>query len=223
MIFFFSFNYLESNTPWTTGQFLMRLSQSNHWMKTYSWLIFGIRVIYTSSINLQSQLTIPGAWTSRVPINTYTLICLHAALEKTKRNHNSQRSARLQRKCCCKGKAVLNYSPSMFWTGTVNGLRSRLTSRKILITHLISHRTRLASGGAPVCVFVCVFRTESTIKGMFGVCGNTKTGRKMCHSLRSVFLSPCVPPPRILWGSRARWITPPTVCVLFSWCSTSIE
>ena len=48
----------------------------------------------------------------------------------------------------------------MFSTGTLNGMRSRLASRKILITHLISHRASSAPGGAPVCVCVCVCELE---------------------------------------------------------------
>lgn len=42
----------------------------------------------------------------------------------------------------------------MFSTGTLNGRRSRLALRKILITHLISHRASSAPRGAPVCVRV---------------------------------------------------------------------
>lgn len=40
----------------------------------------------------------------------------------------------------------------MFSTGTLNGMQSRLASRKILITHLISHCTSSAPGGAPACM-----------------------------------------------------------------------
>lgn len=47
----------------------------------------------------------------------------------------------------------------MFWTGTGNGMWSRVASRKVLITHLISHCTSSAPGGAPVrCV--CVWDRE---------------------------------------------------------------
>lgn len=39
----------------------------------------------------------------------------------------------------------------MFSTGTLNGIQTRLALRKILITHLISHCTSYAPGGAPGC------------------------------------------------------------------------
>lgn len=47
----------------------------------------------------------------------------------------------------------------MFWAETLNGMWSRLTSRKILITHLISHCTSSAPGELPLCV--CGWERES--------------------------------------------------------------
>ena len=88
----------------------------------------------------------------------------------------------------------------MFSTGTLNGMRSRLASRKILITHLISHRASSAPGGAPACV--CVSELERKERAFAVAVFLTmwytfqwvetqmrKTMREICHSFSSVLSS----------------------------------
>ncbi len=132
----------------------------------------------------------------------------------------------------------------MFWTGTLNGMRSHLASCKILITHLISHCTSSGPGGAPVCVCVCVCVCEreqredvwccNHLNNMvyISVSGNAnETKGEICHSLSCVFFSPCVRlptphlPQHIVNSTRSQvwWITCSTVCISFSWYSAVID
>lgn len=113
-------------------------------------------------------------------------------------------------------ESTVNYH-SDFWTGTLNGMRSCMASRNILITHLISHCTSFAPGGAPAFLCVCV-----CVRGEWGsvcvtekawwredICSNHRNDfvhyseckhkwerpgeRNVCQSLRRVFLSHCLP------------------------------
>lgn len=90
----------------------------------------------------------------------FSIFSTSAKYCSNKQHKQQRRNARLQSKCCCKGEATKQawwIIIQMFWTGTLNGMRSRLTSRKILITHLISHCASSAPEGAPACVCVRVY------------------------------------------------------------------
>lgn len=130
----------------------------------------------------------------------------------------------------------------MFSTGTLNGMRSRLASRKILITHLISHRASSAPGGAPACV--CEWVREER-KGIcccsllnnvvyISVSGNTNeedNERNLSLVQQRSFFSPRVPPPtshlppHIVKSreSQACWIARLAVCISFSWYGTGVD
>lgn len=100
---------------------------------------------------------------------------------------------------------ALNYHP-MFSTGTLDEMRSRLSSCKILITYLISHRTSSAPGGKLVryCVQaganVWLLQPSEQCASPSKPKEKKKKKRQREEAFRrlgSVFFSACLPPPTL--------------------------